>query len=105
LNRLIGLKANAIEPKDDNAIALHLAAENGHLDVFNRLLELKIIVTDQRDDSATALHLAAQSGYLGRYLLPLQTPLGRWYCLCYLCRLRHRLFHQPLNREGVSDTI
>src|SRR5947209_6201061 len=40
-----------------------------------------------------------------RYLIPLQKPLGRCYCLCYLCRLLHRLFHQPLNREGMSGTI
>lgn len=43
--------------------ALHLAAEQGHLDVCNDLLAHKAFVNSRSKIGLTALHLAAMHGY------------------------------------------
>src|SRR6266478_4828778 len=47
-----------------NATPLHLASENGHLDVVHFLLERDADVSAQDKDGRTPLHLASQAGQL-----------------------------------------
>ena len=53
-----------IRSVDDASTPLHLASENGHLDLARMLVERGADMSAQRNDGSTALHLASENGHV-----------------------------------------
>lgn len=53
---------NASNPSTGN-ISIHLAAQNGHLDIVKLLIERKVNVNAQNNTGTTALHMAKEYDY------------------------------------------
>lgn len=63
-DRLLGFGADAKAVASNGWTALHIAAENGHLEVTNCLLEAGADEKAVASNGWTALHIAAQNGHL-----------------------------------------